>query len=60
MKANREATMELAADVAAIHLNYYAGFDTLAAMIFRNAMVSKGSIRSITNSLNRIQISGLN
>ena len=49
MKANREATMELAADVS-IHWNYYAGFDTLAAMIFRNAMVSKGSN---TNSLNR-------
>ena len=41
--------MELAADVS-IHLNYYAGFDTLAVMIFRNAMVSKGSN---TNSLNR-------
>ena len=41
--ANREATMELAADVST-PLNYYAVFDTLEAMIPRNAIiVSEGA-----------------
>ena len=43
VEANREATKELAADVST-PLNYYAVFDTLEAMIPRNAIiVSEGA-----------------
>ena len=43
VKGNREATMELAKDIS-IPLNYYAVFDTLEAMIPRNAIiVSEGA-----------------